>query len=187
MSFESGYDQLLETIQEGKLKSLERLILWDKLYSVNEKIPFRSEEGKQYIITPLYWAVRSRQREICRYLLKNGANPWKHMVYDYYPLHQACSQGDTAIVEEFINSSGCNLDIVNIDCDTALHIACMRGHIECVTKLLQAGANPSLRNAKGHTPLEAAQYNNHGDLFPLFKQFVKGQCVVNERECGSLH
>ena len=103
MSFESGYDQLLETIQEGKLKSLERLILWDKLYSVNEKIPFRSEEGKQYIITPLYWAVRSRQREICRYLLKNGFtlveefinssgcnldNPWKHMVYDYIPLHQ---------------------------------------------------------------------------------------------------
>ena len=173
MSFESGFDHLLEAIQEGNLTALDRLIRTTQ-YTVNQKIPYRSEEGKRYIITPLYWAVKSRQREVCRYLLRNGANPWKHMVYDYYPLHQACNQGDGGIVEEFINA-GCNLDIVNIDRDTALHIACMRGNIECITKLLQAGANPSLRNAKGQTPLEAAQYTNQYDIFPLFKQFEKGK------------
>lgn len=173
MSFETGFDRLLEAIQKGNTTLLERLLTTTQ-YTVNQRIPYRSEEGKRYNITPLYWAVKSRQKEVCRYLLRKGANPWDSMVYGYYPMHEACNQGDENIVEEFI-SAKCDLNKPNADLDTPLHIACMRGHIGCITKLLKAGANPSLRNSKGHTALESAQYNNQHDLFPLFKNFTEGE------------
>lgn len=170
MTFQTGFEPLLKAITDNNKTTLEGLLKPGGGYSVNAEIPYKSEDGKQYIVTPLYWAVKLGHRELCRYFLRRGADPYRHMVYEYYPLHQACNQGHKGIIDEFITAR-CNLDKRNCDGDTPLHIAAMRGHRECVRLLLEAGADFNLTNAKGQTPLQAGQYNNHTHLYDLFKEY----------------
>lgn len=172
MTLRAGYEPLLEAIRDADIPSLERLLSTNQ-YSVNTEIGYQSEDGKPYIITPLYWAVKVDQPSVCRFLLHKKADPYRHMVYEYYPLHEACSRGNKDIVQEFI-WAGCNLDQPNCDGDTPLHIASMRGHVECIKLLLNAGANHKARNSKGETPLEAGRYTNQTDLHKLFEVFEKG-------------
>lgn len=173
MSYEATYEPLLSAIRDGDISTVDRY-LTSAQYSVNSDIPYRSEDGKHYILSPLYWAVKYGHRDMCRYLLRKGADPWAHMVYEYYPLHEACNRGCAGILQEFI-SAGIGLDRTNSDQDTPLHIACMRGHIECVKLLLSAGADQKIRNIRGQTPLEAARFNGHADLCKLFEVFDKGE------------
>ena len=59
--------------------------------------------------------------------------------------------------------------------DTALHAASCNGNDECLTLLLQAGAEPNFQNRKGHTPAHLAKdakclqsiYDHGGDVFAL--------------------
>ena len=172
MTLQAGYEPLLEAIRDADIPALDRLLLTGK-YTVNTEIPYQSEDGKTYLITPLYWAVKVKQKDVCRYLLQKRADPYLHMVYEYYPLHEACNCGYKEIVHEFIKSR-CDLSRTNCDGDTPLHIASMRGHTECIRLLLNAGADHTIRNSKGETPLQAAQYNNQADLHKLFEVFEKG-------------
>lgn len=177
MTLQAGYEPLLEAISDGDLRSLDRLLNTNR-YSVNAEIGYNSEDNKPYIITPLYWAVKVGQREVCRFLLQRGADPYRHMVYEYYPLHEACNRGDEGIVQEFI-SAHCNLEHPNCDGDTPLHIASMRGHLECIRLLLNAGVDRTKQNVKGQTPLQAAQYTNQTDLYKLFEVFERGKLKVH--------
>jgi len=173
MAYNLHYDRLLRTIQCGEEKEAISLFT-SNLFDVNEQIEYIFEDRKRYTITPLYWAVRHRRPQVCKYLLRNGARAYEHMVYEYYPLHEACNMGYDEIVQEFVEAK-CNLDQVTNDCDTPLHVACMRGHISCVHILLRAGADCNLQNKVGHTPLEAALYHNHHDMVGLFKAHDKGR------------
>ena len=175
MTLQAGFEPLLKAISDGDLPALDRLFASGH-YSVNSEIRYYSEDDKHYYITPLYWAVKVNQREVCRYLLRMGADPFNHMVYEYYPLHEACSRGSSGIVQEFIEAE-CRLDQPNCDGDTPLHIACLRGHIDCIQLLLSAGADRTVRNTKKQTPLEVAQYNNQTDLYKLFEVFDRGKQV----------
>lgn len=166
MTLQAGYEPLLKSISEGDLTTLKHLINTGK-YSVNEEVRYYSEDDKNYIITPLYWAVKLNKREVCGYLLKHGADPYKHMVYEFYPLHEACNNGNYGIVQEFIRHS-CNLNKKNCDGDTPLHIACLRGNIECIQLLVAAGASRCERNNKGQAPLQVAQFDQQKELYKLF-------------------
>lgn len=46
------------------------------------------------------------------------------------------------------------LDIQDVDGQTALHVAASVGNVECVKLLLAAGADSTLRDAEGLTPLQ---------------------------------
>ena len=170
MAFDFKYEPLLRTIQYGESK--DAIALFQKnTYDVNQEIPYIFEDRRRYIVTPLYWAVRHRRVKICSYLLKHGARPYDHMVYEYYPLHEACDRGYDEIVQEFIDAK-CNLNQVTPDKDTPLHIACVRGYIQCVHILLRGGADCNVRNKANHTPLEEALYHNHHELVKLQIQYL---------------
>lgn len=178
MAYDYKYERLLYTIQHGEDREAIALFA-SSVYDVNEEIPYIFEDMKRYTITPLYWAVRHRRSKLCKYLLKNGARPYQHAVYEYYPLHEACNRGYQEVVQEFVDAK-CELNVVTIDMDTPLHISCMRGHIGCVHVLLQAGASYTTKNKAGHTPLEVALYYKHDDLVELFKHFDKGMFYVHK-------
>lgn len=172
MAYDLKYDSLLRAIQIGD--ESEAIALFEsKLYDVNQGIDYVFEDGKMFTITPLYWAVRHDCPEVCKYLLAKRARPYPDMVYEYYPLHEACNRGYDKVVQEFVNAK-CDLDRVNADQDSPLHVACMRGHIQCVHILLRAKADCSLKNKLGHTPLQCAVYHNRNDLVELFKAHNQG-------------
>ena len=168
MTLQPGFDPLFRSISDGDIPTLKRLFNSGR-YSVNTEVWYYSEDEKNYIMTPLYWAVKLDQKEVCRFLLQNGADPFSHMVYEYYPLHEACNKGNVGIVQEFIDA-GCNLNKPNCDGDTPLHISCLRGHTDCIRVLLNAGAKRSVLNNKGQTPLQVAHIYNQTDLYKLFER-----------------
>ena len=52
-----------------------------------------------------------------------------------------------------------NVNLTNGDKETALHCAAQYGHLECVKQLLDAGAEPNIKNIREETALDhAAQY-----------------------------
>ena len=101
------------------------------------------EEG----YTQLHRAISSNNLSLVTRLLERGANP----------------DIRARATEEIIIRRGLRFDSTNrtelsfshIN-DTALHTAVYGGNIEIVKLLLQYGANPSLRNNQGYTPLQCA-------------------------------
>lgn len=165
---------MLDTISCGTEN--EAIALFSKEgYDVNTKVEYTFDDRKKYVVTPLAWAVRHKRPLLCRYLLKNGANPYSNLIFDYYPLHEACNRGYESIVKIFIEMK-CDINRVTSDRHSPLHIACMRGHIECARLLLDAGADRELPNNKGQTALELGIY--HGqyiDLYQLFSCYDTGE------------
>jgi ankyrin repeat protein len=53
---------------------------------------------------------------------------------------------------------------------TALHDAIWQGHVETVRVIIEAGANLTLKNNLGQTPLEFARSKGHQELVALLEQ-----------------
>lgn len=54
--------------------------------------------------------------------------------------------------------------------NTALHLASARGHKECVTFLINFGANPFAMDVDGHTAQELAAINGRDDILRYLDQ-----------------
>ncbi|XP_040297997.1 histone-lysine N-methyltransferase EHMT1 isoform X6 [Bufo bufo] len=74
-------------------------------------------------------------------------------------LHWAAFAGSVEIAEILL-ASKCDLKAVNIHGDSPLHIAARENRYECVTLFLDHGAEVSLKNKEGETPLECCSPNS---------------------------
>lgn len=167
------HERMLDTIRHGTENEAIALFS-EEGYDVNTEVDYTFDDRKKYIVTPLAWAVRYRRPQLCKHLLDNGADPYSNLVFDYYPLHEACNKGFDHIVKIFIGVE-CDIDRITNDHLSPLHIACMRGNIECARLLLEAGANRNVRNNKGQTPLELGIYHGQTDLYQLFSCYSEGE------------
>lgn len=52
--------------------------------------------------------------------------------------------------------------------NTALHWACLGGHLDVVKLLLSRGASPTAANDKDQIPLDLAAFNNHMNVVEYF-------------------
>ena len=73
-------------------------------------------------------------------------------------LIKAAECGDTPLVMKMI-SKGCDLDGVDSNGRTALHMACSLGRLEIVKLLVKGGANVDAASTAGQTPLHEACVN----------------------------
>lgn len=70
-------------------------------------------------------------------------------------LHYCTSRNAAGLLEPLLRNYGV-CDVQDLRGDTALHVAARRGHDKCVALLLDFGADASLRNDEGMTPLDLA-------------------------------
>lgn len=68
------------------------------------------------------------------------------------PLHWSTSRE----VIEALADKNCDINALNFDGRTALHIMVLRGRLECAIALLSRGAEPSIGDKEGNTPLHLA-------------------------------
>lgn len=91
----------------------------------------------------LHWAAANNHIDVLRYLLTSidGAPFTKQEI--------AHTNGDSSTSKTFKPRKGGLVNVQNSSGNTALHWAALNGNLECVELLVQAGADPSIRNSAG--------------------------------------
>lgn len=84
----------------------------------------------------------------------NPTKPSKELnIDDRTILHELCMRGQAELVKILLNSDQINMEALDKNGNTPLHIASKRNNEECVVLLLQNGAPPNLADFKGNRPL----------------------------------
>ncbi|KAL7299617.1 hypothetical protein TKK_0007380 [Trichogramma kaykai] len=105
---------------------------------------------------PIHLALNHRRKAVCELLLSHGANPNLTSKDGLTPLHRICRYHSNAdFLELFFNSSKRPLQVNARDKfgNTPLHAAVHRKCLKMIEVLLRRGADPSLANKRGVTPL----------------------------------
>lgn len=84
-------------------------------------------------------------------------------------LIQAASRGDAKGVQIFIQLPGISVDFQDGKGRTALHYAAEKGLEGLAEALLNKGANRTITDSAGDTPLTLAEHNNHKDIVALLR------------------
>lgn len=95
-----------------------------------------------------------------------------------FALVYAASQGDLVNLKKCI-SSGANVNFVDYDQRSALHLAAAEGKLDCVEVLVENGVEINGRDTFGYTPLEDAVAGHHLAVARFLKS--KGGLTNNER------
>jgi glutaminase len=83
----------------------------------------------------------------------------------------ACMECDLNTIRRMI-IAGADVNIMDYDKRTGLHIAASEGHYELVLYLLENGADASLKDRWDNTALEDAERSEHPDITQLIKKYM---------------
>uniref|UniRef100_A0ABD2W7Q3 Uncharacterized protein n=1 Tax=Trichogramma kaykai TaxID=54128 RepID=A0ABD2W7Q3_9HYME len=125
--------------------------------------------------SPLHLALTGGHEKIAKLLLRRGADPNLARVDGWTPLHVICWHSDDVnVAKMFFDICDDEHQLVQVDArdqwgNTPLHFAVNRNQKELVEFLLRRGANPSLANEEGSTPLhECLTVDDNHCLVELF-------------------
>ncbi|ABK44143.1 Ankyrin repeat-like protein [Magnetococcus marinus MC-1] len=121
---------------------------------------FNHESASEAITKGLNVAIFSGRDDILKYLLEEGADATLAGAKGYAPLHIAAALNKLACAEALLGSGKVELDARGSHSSTALHLAVMQGHVEMVKLLLAVGADATLADEIGNTPLHVAAFKN---------------------------
>lgn len=99
------------------------------------------------------------------------------------PLHWSCSR---QVIETLIQKN-CNINALNFDERTALHIMVMRNRLECVVALLSNNADPNIRDYEGNTPLHLAIKNGNASIIQSLIVFEADIDILNNNGATPRH
>jgi ankyrin repeat protein len=104
-----------------------------------------------------------------RQLLSSGADPNLPDIYGWTPLMRAVYEGREQVVQALLEQPSIDLDAVNDQGATALHLAAVQGNERLARSLLLAGASPLIRDREGRTPALLAVAAGHEDIAALLE------------------
>ena len=139
---------LLLAAKAGHLEIVDHLL--DRGARVNERCRY-------YQGMPLYWACRHGHLEVVKLLVERGADPSLSDGAKETPLFAASMAGHVEVVAFLVAQKATCLDAVDNLRQTSLYRATVYGHADVVRVLLEAGADPTIPNDKGTTPMALAR------------------------------
>ena len=130
----------------------------------------------------LHVAVRKRDQEMVRLLLNLGANPMKFHKFGLSPMHIACETGDHASLEILLKAGGDpnirenqKLSMFHDQSRTCLIIAATHGYVQCISVLLDNGADVNQTDSSGNTALhKGCVYGNSARNTACVKMLLDG-------------
>ncbi|CAF4113390.1 unnamed protein product, partial [Rotaria magnacalcarata] len=141
--------------------------------------------------TPLYAAMKTRQFDVVKLLLRRGANPNAITKLGSTPFLLASEICDLDIIEACVEASAdlefapsdTEADKLNITGQTALFMATLKNRVDVVKFLIEKGAHVSVQNRFGVSPLLlCAEVGN----FELVQALVQAGADVNLAPQGVL-
>ncbi len=111
--------------------------------------------------TALTMASAKGNVDAIRVLLKARAKIDPPDVYGWTPLMRAVNLGRLNVVQVLVKEGNASLTRINASRQTALHLAAAAGHNAIYSYLIDAGADPDVRDGRGQTPREIAQRTIH--------------------------
>ena len=123
---------------------------------------------------PLHLACKHKYgKEIVR-LVSVGCDVNRQDEAGNTPLHMACQNGSTDIVQYFVEERKCDFNVVNNNGELPLHLACKRKYGKEIVQLVSVGCDVNRQDEAGNTPLHMACQNGSTDMV---------QYLIEERKC----
>lgn len=167
--------QFLRAFEAGNEASIKEML---------KQNPEYAERPDRNYDFPIHYAIRYGLKEILRVLLfeyyvcPNYANK-----DDEAPIHYAAKYSNRAMLDILLsNDDEIFIDMDDKDKNTALHLACRRGHYEIAELLLEKGADPNFKNRYGNTPLHFAATSRNLSLLCLLVFKGGNPCAINGEE-----
>ncbi|XP_039990473.1 poly [ADP-ribose] polymerase tankyrase-2-like isoform X5 [Xiphias gladius] len=139
-----GDAALLDAAKKGCLARVKKLCTHDN-------VNCRDTQGRHS--TPLHLAAGYNNLEVAEYLLQHGAEVNSQDKGGLIPLHNAASYGHVDVAALLIKYDAC-VNATDKWAFTPLHEAAQKGRTQLCALLLAHGADPTLRNQEGQSPLD---------------------------------
>ncbi|XP_056222755.1 poly [ADP-ribose] polymerase tankyrase-2-like isoform X2 [Seriola aureovittata] len=139
-----GDAALLDAAKKGCLARVKKLCTHDN-------VNCRDTQGRHS--TPLHLAAGYNNLEVAEYLLQHGAEVNSQDKGGLIPLHNAASYGHVDVAALLIKYDAC-VNATDKWAFTPLHEASQKGRTQLCALLLAHGADPTLRNQEGQSPLD---------------------------------
>lgn len=117
-------------------------------------------------LTPLLSAMVAEKWDVAERILEAGAEvDYVSKINGFNALHHASGNGNIDFIKTlFIHKRDLKLDVKNKKGYTALHLACLKGHLNTAVFLAVAGAKIEIRNDKGFNALGLAILNERKEV-----------------------
>jgi uncharacterized protein len=155
-----GLPGLYIALRDSSLKAAEVLIAWPKT-----NVEIRTDKDE----SPLMIAALKGQQALVKKLIARNADVNKT---GWTPLHYAATSGHLAIMELLLENHA-YIDAESPNGTTPLMMAANYGTPAAVKLLLDAGADPSLRNQLGLSAIDFAHRGNRKDAADLIAQSTR--------------
>ncbi len=158
----SGEFALSMAIREPAPKVVAALLRWPK---IDVEVRNRVDES------PLMLAAFTGDLALCRQLIAKDADVNKP---GWAPLHYASTKGHVEVIRLLLEEHA-YIDASSPNGSTPLMMAAMYGTPAAVKLLLEAGADPMLKNDQGLTAVDFAQRGNRKDSAEIVAAFVRAR------------
>ena len=157
-----GVPGLMLAIREPSPKTARLLIGWPKT-----QVEVRNAADE----SPLMLAALAGDVELCRLLIARDADVNKT---GWAPLHYAATNGHLEVMRLLLDEHA-YIDAASPNGTTPLMMAAHYGSASAVKLLLEAGADPTLKNIQALSALDFANRGTRPDSADIIRAFIRGQ------------
>jgi hypothetical protein len=148
--------------RDNAVKAIAALLRWDKI---------DVEPRNKVDESPLMLSALGGYLETVKLLVEHGADVNKP---GWAPLHYAATRGHLDVMRLLLDQAA-YIDAASPNGTTPLMMAAYYGTPSAVKLLLEAGADPMLKNEKDMTAIDFAQRANRADSVEIIAAFVRAR------------
>jgi len=138
----------------------------------------------QYRLSPLMVAAKDALEEITELFLEYGADLNIQDSDGNTALSMACIRNNQIIVDVLLKNDKVNLNLSTIDQFTPLMISCNNRFLQIASKLIEVGADITLKNNYHQTAFHLACYRNFMEIYDLFLNHTNKIDLLDEDDYG---